>query len=512
LAISIIDNKLEPHQHNFVDVKDSDLKYNTFYDFNSSIYLTLNANNHILALNQQAFFYFETTHNQLIKESFLNCIHVNYHHLWFEQIALLHKEKQTRFEEFGLIKKNGAQRIAQLELKLLHGHLIKVKIDDITEKRAFDIKEFETKKRLLLINSLFQKTSEAIAGLNEHCDLMVYNEAFEVLFAKIFTTKLKPNLNIQNLLCDFPKLKMQEHLIKILAGEYISVIIENDVIENYYCFELIFCLIDAHCATKQIKFRIKELSSYKIAEHLRQKQNTKITEIGITNVRVELASALAHEINQPLTVIKAYSLGCLSRIKNLPLTPQLVPFINPLEQIAAHATQAGEIINQLKSFVIDGERNLQKCHINDIIDEALSFLKYELLESKVAVKLELMEQIPSLYLDKLQILQVILNLSRNSIESLCVNNIPSPQVIIRTEVKNQNLVVHFYDNGPGISYELKDKILNSHFTTKKNHSGLGLSICQSLIKAHEGELILTEYHNHKLWFAFKLPLLANLEE
>jgi two-component system sensor kinase FixL len=113
--------------------------------------------------------------------------------------------------------------------------------------------------------------------------------------------------------------------------------------------------------------------------------------------------------------------------------------------------------------------------------------------------------IPLILLDKVQIMQVILNLVRNSIEALQLSITLNPCIMIETEVNDEYVLVHCRDNGPGIAEEFKNKILNTYFTSKSYGTGLGLIICRSLIEAHGGELCFIDIPDQGAWFQIKLP-------
>lgn len=167
---------------------------------------------------------------------------------------------------------------------------------------------------------------------------------------------------------------------------------------------------------------------------------------------------------------------------------------------------AGEIIHNMKNFMRDGSISIEETDINLLIKDTISILRYELLDSKLKIDLNLMTRLPKIMINKVHIMQVILNLIRNSIEAFQDDQEKNNQVIIETTQSENYLVVDVRDNGPGIPEAFKDKILKAYFTTKCKGTGIGLGICRSLIEEHGGELHLKEHPGKGAWFTFTLPI------
>ncbi|MDP3706266.1 MAG: ATP-binding protein [Legionellaceae bacterium] len=106
----------------------------------------------------------------------------------------------------------------------------------------------------------------------------------------------------------------------------------------------------------------------------------------------------------------------------------------------------------------------------------------------------------------IQIMQII-NLARNSIEALQITPDIKPELIIKTQKRNDHMVIHVIDNGPGISVEFEDQIFQSYFTTKPKGTGIGLRVCKSLVEAHGGKINIQKHPKTGAWFTFTLPIL-----
>ncbi|HBI22408.1 MAG TPA: PAS domain-containing sensor histidine kinase, partial [Legionella sp.] len=178
----------------------------------------------------------------------------------------------------------------------------------------------------------------------------------------------------------------------------------------------------------------------------------------------------------------------------------------PLEQLIVQAEHAGQIVVNMRDFVRDSGFHAEDTDMNRLIKDTLSMLYYELMDFKLKMTLHLMEDLPSIRSNKIYIMQILLNLIRNSIEALRGANTAEPELTIETRSLNENIVVSITDNGPGVPIEIRDKVLDAYFTTKRHGTGIGLGICRSLIEAHGGKLSVDQEITNGACFSFTLPI------
>jgi len=148
----------------------------------------------------------------------------------------------------------------------------------------------------------------------------------------------------------------------------------------------------------------------------------------------------------------------------------------------------------------------EKTDINLLIKQSLTFFDHIRQQLKFDIELHLNDSLPLIDIDKIKITQVILNLIQNSIEAF--HNHTDKKLIIKIEstILNNDIEIRIKDNGPGIPNEIIDKIMKSYFTTKSQGTGLGLAICRTLIKAHNGNLIISPQNGIGANIYFSLPL------
>ena len=217
----------------------------------------------------------------------------------------------------------------------------------------------------------------------------------------------------------------------------------------------------------------------------------------------EMASGLAHELNQPLSAIHTYVQGCIRRLNMDNSDSEAI--INALQLTAQQADRAGGIIRRLRSFVRKGETHKTYTDINHIVNEVISFLESQFKSSQVILTLELEDELPPVLADIIQIEQVLINLLKNAIESM--TEIEEATIIVSTKRFNNNFIeLCVIDSGHGISEDKLKRIFNPFFTTKSTGMGMGLSISSSIIEAHDGKLYARNNTEQGARFCFTLPI------
>jgi two-component system, LuxR family, sensor kinase FixL len=262
--------------------------------------------------------------------------------------------------------------------------------------------------------------------------------------------------------------------------------------------ELTACKLKNKMLTQELLFLKKDLSQF------RQESETD------NNTLHQMCSAtvLAHEMNQPLTAIAAYSRSCLLIIENQLMDKEIKKqLLKPLEKIAAQVGLAGEILHNMNNLMHAGNCDVEETNINLLIQDTLAILNDEVLNSQL-IKLDLMDNPPLIFTNKIHVMQIVLNLARNSIEALNNSSEQKPELTIKTTRSERFIHVHVRDNGPGVPSKLIKKIRNNYFTTKLNGTGIGLGICSTLIDELGGELSMHKDNNKGTWFIFTLPIKA----
>ena len=207
---------------------------------------------------------------------------------------------------------------------------------------------------------------------------------------------------------------------------------------------------------------------------------SRLSEIG------HMASALAHELNQPLTAIANYTRAAQVILEDSN-APEMIAVRNAMNSVAEQAARAGQIIRRIRDFVARGDTEKTVEKVGAIVDETIKLAAAANKLSRVKVKLEIKPTIPKVVADKIQIQQVLLNLIRNATEAL--EGHASPELIVSASPQeNGGVEISVRDNGPGLAPEIVPRLFEPFVSTKKDGMGVGLSICRTIIESHGGRL------------------------
>lgn len=219
----------------------------------------------------------------------------------------------------------------------------------------------------------------------------------------------------------------------------------------------------------------------------------------------EMATGMAHELNQPLTALVSYCGTAVSLVNSLPSPPRQLGEI--LDRATEQAHRAGDIIRHLRHFVSKEVSSNEVFNLDQAIQSVIIFLQWEVQKADVRVEFLRGSQSRKVMANKIQIEQVLINLVRNSLEAIDHAKIIEGQIVIQTRLPPNDMVeVVVTDNGPGIEKNMADKIFDQFQTSKDAGMGIGLSLSRSIIEIHGGKLWVDKTHQNGALFAFNLPV------
>jgi C4-dicarboxylate-specific signal transduction histidine kinase len=245
----------------------------------------------------------------------------------------------------------------------------------------------------------------------------------------------------------------------------------------------------------------------KRAEQALQTANAELAHMARVTTMGELTASLAHEINQPLSVIVNNANAC-RRLLGAP-SPDLDEVREGIADIAEAGTRAGNVIARVRALVKKAVPGKAQMDINEVIREVLSLAAGELEKHQVSTRVELHSGLPPVLGDRVQLQQVILNLIMNGMEAM--NSITDRMrvLIIRSQIQESGEVeVAVQDCGEGLDPGHLAHIFDTFFTTKPTGMGMGLPISRSIVEAHGGRLWLTPNENRGATSQFVLPVCA----
>ncbi|MEB0204762.1 PAS domain S-box protein [Pseudomonas sp. CCC3.1] len=228
----------------------------------------------------------------------------------------------------------------------------------------------------------------------------------------------------------------------------------------------------------------------------------------------ELASGIAHEINQPLAAVVNYANASQRYLQHLEHNPEAIARVTQgLERITLHANHASQVIKRLRGFLRKGRRTLQALDVSDVVRQAVSLCAWEARERQVNIEQQLPEILPLVYADRVLLEQVLLNLLRNAIDA---NSEQQPGQASRITLQAQVMAsgwlhVSVQDQGPGVTGEQFEQLFTPFYTSKAEGLGLGLSMSRSIIEGFGGELN-AEPQPDGLRMCCSLPLMAAIKQ
>jgi PAS domain S-box-containing protein len=235
----------------------------------------------------------------------------------------------------------------------------------------------------------------------------------------------------------------------------------------------------------------------------------------------EMASTVAHELNQPLAAISNYCSGMISRIKGGNI--QNEQLVEALEKTSRQAQRAGQVIHRIRQFVKRSEPQQQSTRVRDITDAVLDLAGFEMKRRRVTLNAVIGQRLPTLHADPILIEQVLLNLLKNAAEAIDLANTPQSRRVVELRVmqKYTDDLGHFVefqvnDGGPGMKEEQIARLFEAFSSTKADGLGIGLSLCRSIVESHHGRIRAENIYNESsvvgCRFTFTLPVESSSPE
>lgn len=250
--------------------------------------------------------------------------------------------------------------------------------------------------------------------------------------------------------------------------------------------------VDGHLAQMQIA---TDITARKLAEENARQQDQKLQFASRLSTMGEMASSLAHELNQPLAAISNYCSGASAMVRNNRATPEML--LGALEKTSQQAIRAGMIIKRIREFVKRSEPKRKEVRLGDIVADAIGLAEIETRRRGVRISTEMRGNLPAISVDPVLIEQVLVNLLKNAAEAMSEMRDKAPRAttgsldnVIQLVASNDADMVRVsvIDHGPGVDEASAERLFEPFYSTKSDGMGMGLNICRSIIESHRGRL------------------------
>ncbi len=421
-------------------------------------------------------------------------------------VALAGKAPPGGFE-MRIMRKNGERFDVRLYFSPLidaNGRQIgwMASMNDITEpKRARVELERAHERFVTVIDGLDSAMHVADARTGE---ILFANRAFQHIFgfdavgrnSALVTSACRPS---DDWLTHDPTLLESDELpCEIFDGE-----IQHTLSGHWYhVHERAIRWVDGRTVRVQIS---ADITDRKHIAEVNQQQQKRLEQTSRLITMGEMASSLAHELNQPLSAIANYCAGCVKRMQSG--NYQLDDLLAAMQKASDQAERAGKIIRRMRDMVKKSDPNRQPVHLAELIDEARAFADIEAQRSGTQLQVDIPENLPKILVDRIMIEQVLLNLIKNGIEAMLDMPFERRRLSVKARTVDERMIeVSVIDNGHGLSETDLEKIFAPFYTTKSEGMGIGLAICRSIIEFHQGRLWAEPRHEGGSIFHFTVPI------
>ncbi|MBW7860267.1 MAG: PAS domain S-box protein [Rhodocyclaceae bacterium] len=247
-----------------------------------------------------------------------------------------------------------------------------------------------------------------------------------------------------------------------------------------------------------------DITEQKRTRELARQQDERLQATSRLITMGEMASTLAHELNQPLAAISSYNTGCLNCLADGTADPEELREIH--EKLGRQARRAGEIIRRVHDFVRRSEPKREPLDVNAIIRDAVGLMEADTRKRRMRIRIDLAPRLPEIAADPVMIEQTIVNLVRNGMDAMEDNPRERRTVQIMSGEEGGQVIVRIADQGKGIEPDTARRLFEPFFSTKQEGMGMGLNICRSIAELHHGRLGFEANPDGGTIFVLSLPI------
>ena len=357
----------------------------------------------------------------------------------------------------------------------------------VGEQKRLAVTELKSSQEL---EALLDAAVDAIIVIDHLGSIQSFNKAAERVFG--YTSAQVIGQNVATLMTDADRAQHDTHLARYTATRVPHIIGSGRQVEAKRKDGSVFpafLTVGAVAGTEPPRFVgfVRDITDERKADEDAHRLQERLMHVSRLATVGEMASGIAHELNQPLAAIATYAHAC-DRLLGLP-DPEIEDVQGALKQIAEQAVRAGEIIRRLRSLARSQDLLRTPTNVNALIEELTELIQSDARAHGVLYRRELAPDLPEVVLDRAQIQQVIINLVRNALEAFALAQVDAAEVLIRTRrTADGDVGIAVCDNGPGVDPAVANRIFDPFCSTKPTGTGLGLPISRTIVSTHGGTL------------------------
>jgi two-component system sensor histidine kinase TtrS len=231
---------------------------------------------------------------------------------------------------------------------------------------------------------------------------------------------------------------------------------------------------------------LHEIGERMLAEERTQQLSLQLAHASRVMAISQLATGLAHEVNQPLSAIALYAEA--AEMALAAEQPRVADSLAIIGRIQKAAYRAGHLVRNMRNFVRPGQGECQDVQLAEVVDEVRELLQSEIERAETTLHIDLASDLPPVWVNRIQIQQVVLNLIQNALQALQAFPPGDRRVRIVARTDHDNIAISVADNGPGFTPQTSESAFEPFYTTKADGLGLGLALCRTIVRQHRGKL------------------------
>jgi two-component system sensor kinase FixL len=357
------------------------------------------------------------------------------------------------------------------------------------------------------LQALLDAAVDAIVVIDERGLIITFNKAAERMFGHEAAAVLGKNVNV--LMNEPHRQQHDQYLARYLATGQAHIIGQGREIEarraNGEVFPVSLAVGEAaDGANRRFVGIIRDLSAQRAGEQRARALEAKLEHVGRFNLMGEMAAGIAHEINQPLSAIATYAQAAKRVLQRPEADVGLLSEV--CGKIDDQARRAGQVIDNLRKFIRKQQIDTQVLDVNRVVEDVLSLVEADAHSESIPVYWHAGEGLPNVRADAVQIQQVLLNLTRNSVDAMRGGLGKERGIAIATEAGTRGgVLITVTDHGHGVSRQLGDNVFHPFVTTKRDGLGVGLAISKTIVQSYDGSLTYSDNPRGGSIFSVELP-------